>query len=154
MDLLDILLRLLLVLGAFIGMEGVAWFTHKYIMHGILWSWHKDHHRKTKGFFEKNDLFGLFFSFIAMGLIFGGIFIPEVWFATYLGIGVSMYGAAYFIFHDVIVHKRYYHRWKFGNKYMQKIIKVHHIHHKNLDKDGAEAFGFLFASKKYKKVVD
>ena len=25
-------------------MEFVAWFAHKYIMHGFLWSLHKDHH--------------------------------------------------------------------------------------------------------------
>lgn len=42
----------LIVLGSFLAMEGVAWFTHKYIMHGLLWTLHKDHHKKeSKGFF-------------------------------------------------------------------------------------------------------
>ena len=27
-------------------MEFMAWFTHKYIMHGFLWVLHKDHHKK------------------------------------------------------------------------------------------------------------
>ena len=41
-----------------IAMEFVAWFSHKYIMHGFLWSWHEDHHQPHQegdGFFEKND---------------------------------------------------------------------------------------------------
>ena len=28
----------------FFGMEGMAWLSHKYIMHGIGWVLHKDHH--------------------------------------------------------------------------------------------------------------
>jgi len=28
------------VLGAFVAMEFIAWFTHKYVMHGMLWVWH------------------------------------------------------------------------------------------------------------------
>jgi beta-carotene 3-hydroxylase len=35
---------LLLIFGAFIFMEFMAWFTHKYIMHGFLWVLHKNHH--------------------------------------------------------------------------------------------------------------
>ena len=41
-------------------MEGVAWFTHRYIMHGLLWHFHRDHHtRDNSGVFEKNDFFFL-----------------------------------------------------------------------------------------------
>jgi len=36
----------LIVLGAFLFMEFVAWFTHKYVMHGFLWVLHKDHHHR------------------------------------------------------------------------------------------------------------
>ncbi len=43
-------------------MEGVAWFLHKFVMHGFGWVLHEDHHRYTKGRFEKNDIFGLIFS--------------------------------------------------------------------------------------------
>ena len=51
---------LALVILSFVGMEFMAWFTHKYIMHGLLWNWHEDHHKphhEKNGFFEKNDLF-------------------------------------------------------------------------------------------------
>ena len=43
------------VFGAYVGMEFIAWFTHKYLMHGLLWNWHEDHHKPhlKEGFFEK-----------------------------------------------------------------------------------------------------
>ena len=34
----------LITLVTFLIMEFVAWAVHKYIMHGFLWSLHKDHH--------------------------------------------------------------------------------------------------------------
>ena len=41
----------------------VAWFSHKYIMHGFLWSLHKDHHHKDHdSHFERNDAFFLFYA--------------------------------------------------------------------------------------------
>src|SRR5690348_11368376 len=58
-----ILINLLITLAAFFSMEGVAWFTHKYVMHGMLWALHKDHHKKeSDGFFEHNDFFFLVFA--------------------------------------------------------------------------------------------
>ncbi|MES2862928.1 MAG: beta-carotene hydroxylase, partial [Bacteroidota bacterium] len=30
----------------FFMMEFMAWFTHKYVMHGFLWNLHADHHKK------------------------------------------------------------------------------------------------------------
>jgi beta-carotene 3-hydroxylase len=42
----------------FLIMEFMAWFSHKYIMHGFLWVLHKDHHKKDQSsWFERNDLF-------------------------------------------------------------------------------------------------
>ena len=47
----DILINFLIVVAAFCTMEVVAWLAHKYIMHGLLWYLHKDHHKKeTEGF--------------------------------------------------------------------------------------------------------
>ena len=55
-------------------MEFVAWFTHRYIMHGLLWYFHRDHHtRDNKGFFEKNDFFFLIFALPGSILIMYGI---------------------------------------------------------------------------------
>ena len=143
------LLNVALVLGTFLFMEGVAWFTHKYVMHGFLWSWHHDHHNHHKGFFEKNDLFAIVFSAVAITLIVVGIEVPRLSFMTWLGAGVTLYGVFYFIFHDVIVHQRVKFKHRFQARYMQRIIRAHYIHHKVHSKEGAQAFGFLYAPKKF-----
>lgn len=53
---INILTNIAILIGAFLGMECVAWLAHKYIMHGLGWFLHKDHHQKEiEGFFEKND---------------------------------------------------------------------------------------------------
>ena len=54
-------LWILVFLTTFSVMEFMAWFTHKYIMHGFLWSLHKDHHHKDHGsWWERNDAFFYF----------------------------------------------------------------------------------------------
>ena len=47
---------------AFLWMEFTAWFVHKYVMHGFLWSIHEDHHQPTGKLFQRNDLFFLIFA--------------------------------------------------------------------------------------------
>jgi hypothetical protein len=34
---MNLLINITIVLAAFTGIEGMAWLTHKYIMHGIFW---------------------------------------------------------------------------------------------------------------------
>jgi len=141
------LLFILAFLVGFSGMEGVAWLTHKYIMHGPLWSLHKDHHVPHDHAMERNDLFALFFASPAILLMVfsGGVW--TVWF--WLGAGITGYGLAYSIFHDIIVHRRIKIKHKPTTRYMKRIIRAHKVHHKSLRKDDAEAFGFLFALPRY-----
>ena len=146
------ILNISLVVGTFFLMEGVAWFAHKYIMHGFLWSWHKSHHTLHDDALEKNDLFAVVFSIPSVSLIVAGFEIPEVAFLKFVGFGVLAYGLFYFIFHDIIVHRRVNIRFKARSKYMKRIMNAHYVHHKVHTKDGAEAFGFLFAPKRYEKV--
>ncbi|HSM53236.1 MAG TPA: beta-carotene hydroxylase, partial [Erythrobacter sp.] len=49
----------LIVLATVVAMEWVAWSSHKYIMHGWGWGWHRDHHEPHDKAFEKNDLFAV-----------------------------------------------------------------------------------------------
>jgi beta-carotene 3-hydroxylase len=132
-----------------IFMELFAWASHKYLMHGFMWRWHQSHHIKHSNLLEKNDLFGLLFAlFSCICIVIGstsikyGLLFP-------IGIGIAVYGLFYFLFHDIIVHKRINHKLIFKNQYLKRIIKAHHIHHKTQSKKGAEAFGFLYAHKKY-----
>ncbi|MEQ9050459.1 MAG: hypothetical protein RLP11_09115 [Marinoscillum sp.] len=41
-----------LVIGTFLLMEGVAWATHKYVMHGPLWSWHRSHQKNIRTYWS------------------------------------------------------------------------------------------------------
>jgi len=67
---MTVLLNILIVIGTFLFMESVAWFTHKYIMHGFMWTWHRSHHTLHDHTFERNDLFALVFSIPSILLIY------------------------------------------------------------------------------------
>jgi len=59
---MNLVIGLIITLVTYSVMEFVAWFTHKFVMHGFLWSWHRDHHVSEPGFFQKNDRFFLIFA--------------------------------------------------------------------------------------------
>lgn len=131
-------------LGAFVFMEMVAWFTHKYIMHGFLWSLHKDHHRKDEGqFFEKNDFFFVIFAVPGMLLFLLGT-LQHLPYLIAIATGITLYGATYFLVHDVFVHQRF--RWlrNSDNIYLRALRRAHKMHHKHLGKEKGECFGMLF----------
>ncbi|MDA9564309.1 sterol desaturase family protein [Flavobacteriales bacterium] len=136
------------IFGAFVLMEGVAWFTHKYVMHGFLWSIHRDHHQHREGFFERNDLFFLVFATPGCSLIVCGIVysIPALLGG---GIGISLYGLCYFLVHDVFIHQRFRLFKSTDSVYFKAIRKAHKVHHKNQGKEDQECFGLLFVSRKY-----
>lgn len=138
-----------IVLASFLCMEGVAWFTHKFIMHGLLWSLHKDHHKKeSSGFFEHNDFFFLIFALPGIaGLFFGMQMHYNMFF--WIGLGITIYGFAYFFVHDVFIHQRFNFLRTIDNNYFKAIRRAHKIHHKHLGKEEGECFGMLWVSFKY-----
>ena len=149
MDGVTIVICGLIVIGTFLFWEFVAWFTHKYIMHGFLWVWHKSHHTVHDHTLEKNDWFAVVFSIPSIGLIYlGSIWIYNP-FLISVGIGIFCYGLFYLIFHDIIVHQRISWKPQKRSQYLQRMIHAHYIHHGKHTKDGCEAFGFLIAPKKY-----
>ena len=148
---MDILLKIILIVGTFLLMEGVAWFTHKYIMHGFMWSWHRSHHKKHNHAFEMNDLFALVFSIPSVLLIVLGYEVESIGWIKYVGYGILAYGISYFIFHDIIVHRRIKIDFKAKNGYLKRIMRAHYIHHETHTREDAEAFGFLYAPKKFEK---
>jgi len=147
---MDIIFKIGLVVLSFTFMEFVAWYSHKYLMHGVLWGMHKDHHQKdVNRFFEVNDLFFPVFAAPGILLVYLGYALGfnTPWF--WLGLGISLYGLAYSLVHDVIIHQRIKILRKWDNVYVRAIRKAHKIHHKHLGKEDGENFGFLFVSKKY-----
>ena len=143
------LINALIVLAAFTGMEGVAWLTHKYVMHGLLWIWHKDHHKKeTEGFLEHNDFFFLIFALPGIaGLYFGMKNDYNAFF--WIGLGITIYGLCYFLVHDIFIHQRFRLLRNANNRYFKAIRRAHKMHHKHLDKEEGECFGMLWVPFKY-----
>lgn len=148
---IEIIINVVIVVAVFILMEGVAWFTHKYIMHGFMWTWHHSHHVPRKGRFERNDLFAVVFSLPSIGLFYYSTYYMESFYLTSVAIGILAYGLFYFLFHDVLVHQRIKFRAKVKSKYLKRLVNAHYAHHKTHTKEEGESFGFLFASKKYEK---
>lgn len=145
----EILINILIVIGVFLFMEFVAWFSHKYIMHGILWTWHRSHHKVHNHSLERNDLFAVVFSIVAIFLFYYSTYQMESFYLTSVAIGILCYGIFYFVFHDVIVHRRIKIPFNARNPYLKRIINAHYVHHKKHTKEDGEAFGFLYAPKKY-----
>ena len=148
---MKIIFWILIFLGTFSIMEFMAWFTHKYIMHGILWSLHKDHHHKDHdSWFERNDAFFIFYAIVSMICFYLWSY-EGIWFTLPIGLGIMAYGAAYFMVHDIFIHQRFRLFTRIDNKYARGLRKAHKIHHKHLGKEDGECFGMLFVPFKYFK---
>ncbi|WP_250687328.1 MULTISPECIES: sterol desaturase family protein [unclassified Sediminibacterium] len=142
------MLYVLITLATFCIMEGITWLTHRYVMHGFLWYLHEDHHQKGPGFFEKNDAFFIIFAIPSWLCIMLGS-MNEVYWVVSIGAGIAMYGFAYFLVHEIIIHQRIKLFTRSNNKYIKAIRWAHKMHHKHLDKHEGESFGMLIVAKKY-----
>lgn len=146
-----ILINILITLGAFVAMEAVAWLAHKYLMHGLLWNLHADHHKKeTTDFLERNDSFFLIFATPGIICLFIGLqndFSP----LFFVGLGITLYGMAYFFIHDIFIHQRFKVLRNSDNAYFKALRRAHKMHHKHLGKEHGECFGMLWVPLKYFK---
>ena len=144
-------LFIVLCLGAVAGMEFVAWFAHKFIMHGVLWNWHQDHHKKdllSGNWWEKNDRFFLVFATPGIACLMAGSFTEARWLFP-IGLGITIYGCIYFLIHDVYIHRRF--KWfrHLDSKYSRAILRAHGAHHAKTTKENCESFGLLVVNKKF-----
>ena len=148
---MNILINILAVIGTYFFMEFMAWFTHKFVMHGFMWYFHEDHHQpKYNDVFEKNDVFFLIFAVPCMILMtIGSLNDFNLYF--YIGLGILLYGISYFLVHDVFIHQRFKWLKNTDNAYFRAIRKAHKVHHKYLNKEDGECFGMLLVPKKYFK---
>jgi len=142
------LLFILITLFTFLVMEGITWLTHRFVMHGFLWYLHEDHHKPAGRILEKNDAFFLIFAIPSWLCIMLGLQNKVYWVAA-IGFGIAMYGLAYFIVHEVIIHQRFKWFTRSNNTYVRTIRWAHKMHHKHLDKYDGESFGMLMVAKKY-----
>ena len=140
------LLPLLIVLASVAAMEFVAWGSHKYIMHGFAWGWHRDHHEPHDKRLEKNDLFALFgaaFSITMFAIGSEWVMGEGAWWpGTWIGLGVLGYGLIYTLVHDGLVHQRWF-RWVPRSGYARRLVQAHKLHHASIGKEGGVSLGFV-----------
>lgn len=141
------LIPIVIILSTVVLMECFAWWMHKYLLHGPLWFLHVSHHSPRKGLFEWNDLVSLIYAIPAIVLV--ALNWESGHWSLWVGIGITLYGILYFFLHDVIIHRRAKWHMRFTNSYINRLIRAHRIHHRSNKKEGGEAFGFLYAIKKY-----
>ncbi len=136
------------ILG-FIGLEIFSYAVHRWLFHGVLWRVHQTHHLARKGWFELNDLFsGIFASFSILLIIFAEKpFFDSISFPV--GLGIAIYGAVYFVAHDLFTHRRFL-PFNSPNKLLLTIRAAHQRHHQSAEKQGIEPFGlFVFNFSKF-----
>lgn len=138
----------LIVLATFAAMEFVAWSSHKYIMHGWGWGWHRDHHEPHDKLLEKNDLYGVVGAVMSMSMFAVGsplVLGDRAWQpGTWVGLGILCYGLVYTLIHDGLVHQRYF-RWVPRRGYAKRLVQAHKLHHATIGKEGGVSFGFVIA---------
>ncbi len=148
---MEVLINSSIVIATFLLMEGVAWLSHKYLMHGLLWFFHEDHHQHNTNIdpFERNDFFFLLFATPGISFLYFGL--NNFSFLFWVGLGITLYGFAYFIIHDVFIHRRLKYLRNIDSAYFRAIRRAHKAHHKHFHKEDGECFGMLWVPLKYFK---
>lgn len=147
-SIMNIWIIILIVIATVFTMEWVAWSSHKFIMHGWGWGWHRDHHEPHDKPLEKNDLFGVVGAAMSISMFVVGsplIMGASAWEpATWVGLGVLLYGIIYTAIHDGLVHQRYF-KYVPKRGYAKRLVQAHKLHHATIGKHGGVSFGFVFA---------
>lgn len=142
------LLPILIILATIAAMEWVAWASHKYIMHGWGWGWHRDHHEPHDKALEKNDLYGVVGAAMSISMFIWGsewVLGESAWVpANWIGLGILGYGIIYTLIHDGLVHQRYF-KWVPKRGYAKRLVQAHKLHHATIGKEGGVSFSFLWA---------
>ena len=139
---MSVIARIVIVLAAVAGMEVFAWATHRYVMHGWGWAWHRDHHEPHDSVLERNDLYAVVFGLAVIALFMLGLYIsPVLW---WVALGITIYGLIYTVIHDGIVHQRWF-RWVPKRGYAKRLVQAHKLHHATVGKEGGVSFGFVWA---------
>lgn len=126
------------VLLSFVAMEAVSYLAHRFVMHGPGMGLHRSHHRREHSRFEANDLFPVSFAAVTILAMAAGTTLPELEILFRVGIGVTLYGAAYAFVHDVYIHARLGQLPEVAP--LEWLKGAHEIHHRF----GGEPYGMLF----------
>ena len=120
-------------------MEVFAAVMHRLVMHGPGHRWHRFHHGPATKSLDANDWFPVLFATATIAVIFVGSRVDELSFLMWIGAGITAYGAAYLIVHDICTHGRFVGA-PIGNRgYLGYVRHTHRVHHLG----GRAPYGFL-----------
>lgn len=114
---------------AFVAMEPITAATHRWVMHGLGEFVHRSHHRSRDTRWETNDWYPVMFAAVVNVGLFAGFnwdgFRPLI----PVAVGVTAYGVAYALVHDVYIHGRL--GWFSGRRIaaLDRLADAHRIHH-------------------------
>ncbi|HET6952095.1 MAG TPA: sterol desaturase family protein [Acidimicrobiales bacterium] len=130
---------LLVAVAAVIAMEPAVAVVHRRLMHGRGWVWHRSHHRRRGPRIEANDLFPVLFAAATVAVIAVGAANGSLRALTWIGGGVTAYGLAYLVVHDLYIHERLGRLPGAGSRYIRWVSDAHGLHHRF----GRQPYGFL-----------
>jgi beta-carotene 3-hydroxylase len=129
-----------------VAMDFWAAILHGRLWHARLWPVHRSHHEPPSGAgrLEANDALSLLHAPIAIALIVVGCrgtpgVLREIAFGA--GIGMSLFGVAYFVVHDGLVHARLPVHGLLRFRYFRAVARAHRAHH---EAAGGAPYGFFF----------
>jgi beta-carotene 3-hydroxylase len=127
-----------LAVVALVVMEPVTTLIHRVVFHGVAMGWHRSHHLPPRHPLEANDLFPVVFAFATIAVLSVGVWIGGGTVLVPVGIGVTAYGAAYLVVHDLVIHRRV--RWlAVPDRVGRRLRRAHNVHHLF----GEAPYGFL-----------
>ena len=118
---------------------------HGRIWHAWLWSVHRSHHEPGKGRLEANDALSLLHAPLAIALLLWGCasrptILREVSFG--IGLGMSLFGLAYLVVHDGLVHGRLPVSGLLRIAYLRSVVRAHRAHH--MRRPSGPPYGLFF----------
>jgi beta-carotene 3-hydroxylase len=123
-------------------MDRWAAVVHQHVWHRRLWRWHAPHHRHEQGI-NRNDVLSASHAPIAAALVGGGGHFQGVLadLALAAGLGMTAFGAAYFLVHDGFVHGRLPLAFLGRIPYFRRVRTAHERHHEG----GGAPYAFFTA---------
>ena len=134
-------------------MEPWSRFVHGRVWHGVLYRIHRTHHPDTppsRGGLELNDVFSFVHALPAgLAFVLGLAWLDGLASAVAIGVaaGLSLYGVAYAVVHDGLVHGRLPMRGLLRFRALRRIRAAHEVHHR----DGGPPYGLFLGPSELKR---
>lgn len=119
----------LIIAIAFVVMEPVTYAAHRWVMHGIGEFLHRSHHRPGSSGWEANDLYPVAFAAVVLVGMALGFNVNGLGDLVAVGVGITLYGAAYALVHDVYIHRRVLGWRPPRSRVGDHLAEAHRVHH-------------------------